>query len=108
MIPLIIPDYVCRSFGQSLVIIQSLFGFAPSHTALFAKEYFSTDIQLAIVIGILGSLPILPRLQSFSQHWTTGANILNILKPISIFCLLLLSGMALASGTHNPFIYFRF
>jgi alginate O-acetyltransferase complex protein AlgI len=100
--------FATESFGQSLVIIQSLFGFAPSHTALFAKEYFSTDIQLAIVIGILGSLPILPRLQSFSQHWTTGANILNILKPISIFCLLLLSGMALASGTHNPFIYFRF
>lgn len=91
-----------------MVILQSLFGFAPSNTPLFTAEYFSTDIQAAIVIGILLSLPIWPGLKSFCKRWTASTNGWNILKPVGLLSLLLLSAMALASGTHNPFIYFRF
>ncbi|MGW8193579.1 MAG: MBOAT family O-acyltransferase, partial [Desulforhopalus sp.] len=61
-----------------------------------------------IIIGIFVSTPLWPRLKSFCQRGQAGSTTWTILKPIGLFSLLLLSSMALASGTHNPFIYFRF
>lgn len=100
--------FATESFSQSIIIIRSLFGFAPSNTKLFTEEFFATDIQVAILVGILVSLPIWPAFKNFSKRWKAGSNAWNVLTPIGLFFLLLISAMALASGTHNPFIYFRF
>lgn len=100
--------FATESLTQSLVILQSLIGFAPSDMALFVDEFFSTDIQVAAAVGILVCTPIWPRLKSFCGRWQISARGWDILQPIGLFSLLLLSVMALASGTHNPFIYFRF
>ncbi|MGW8193171.1 MAG: MBOAT family O-acyltransferase, partial [Desulforhopalus sp.] len=65
--------FATESFAHSLVIIQSLLGFAPSDAALFVDEFFAADIRSAIIIGIVVSTPLWPRLKSFCQRWQASS-----------------------------------
>ena len=82
--------------------------------------YYALDAQIAIAAGVLFSMPLLPAL---SRWWNRQRLLLALTeKPLNgvflqsmelgrtcvLLCLLLLCFLPLASGTHNPFIYFRF
>jgi alginate O-acetyltransferase complex protein AlgI len=82
--------------------------------------YNALDVQIAIAVGVLFSVPVLPAL----AHWwsrrllccTLSEKPTNVLimqsmelaRTFVLLGLLLLCFLPLASGTHNPFIYFRF
>jgi len=82
--------------------------------------YFALDVQIAIGVGILFSFPILPTLDRWwrgrlsmylvSATPSEGLIFLSIElgRAFILLGLLLLCFLPLASGTHNPFIYFRF
>lgn len=100
--------FTTESFTRSWILFRSLWGFAPSNAPLYTGGYFARDIQLAVLAGIILSLPVWPALKTFCQNHPISALIWDILRPAGLVILLLLCSMSLASGTHNPFIYFRF
>jgi alginate O-acetyltransferase complex protein AlgI len=105
--------FATESFSQSLVILQSLVGFAPAHeSSLILSDWWSRDVIVAILYGAIFSTPIFLYAHTWLQRWavTNSATIAGygIFKAVIITLIFLLSSMALASGTHNPFIYFRF
>ncbi|MBI5589578.1 MAG: MBOAT family protein [Deltaproteobacteria bacterium] len=82
--------------------------------------YYALDVQIAIGAGILFSMPVLPALSRWwsrqLSHYTLSENPMSDVillsmemgRTVVLLGLLLLCFLPLASGTHNPFIYFRF
>ncbi len=105
-------------FGQAMDFYQAMIGLGQGRGIEYGLDmYLTPDIALAILVGIIFSAPILPYLSSKSRAWVDGlrgfsrvpAELgLSFVRVVGLFTLLILSAMWLSSGTHNPFIYFRF
>lgn len=73
--------------------------------------HLRANVVLALLVGFVGSTPVLPLLGAWlSRNASGGAKPVLVRAGVvaSVSVLLLLVGMSLAAGTHNPFIYFRF
>ena len=82
--------------------------------------YFAWDVKLAMVVGSLFSAPVLPFLSRRWMVWLSqreaegkrGSDWITVWMDMGqilvLLGLLLLCFLPLASGTYNPFIYFRF
>jgi alginate O-acetyltransferase complex protein AlgI len=84
---------------------QSMLGLGSSEEVLFTVSYFVTrKVLLAIAIGLLISTPVCQKVRSRmpNRFWVRSAGDLFLLG------ILFLSILSIASGTYNPFIYFRF
>ena len=62
-----------------------------------------TGVRVALALGLLGSTPWLRGLAAPPLTLSV-----RVLRFVALQAILLASAMALAAGTHNPFIYFRF
>jgi alginate O-acetyltransferase complex protein AlgI len=80
-------------------------------------KFFNNELILVLAIGILGSAGLFTGFQNVHQKITknsgakylnTSNSVLSILKTIGLLLMFILSISSLASGTYNPFIYFRF
>ncbi len=105
--------FATESFAQSVLILKSMAGFAPATTsALLLQDWLSRDVIAAILYGALFSMPILVKAQTWLRRVAARhpvyAGGYEFLKGLALAAVFLLSAMSLASGTHNPFIYFRF
>jgi len=63
---------------------------------------------LMMIVGIVGSLPIIPRLKAKEITGTQKWEVASGLTYICSFALLILCMLSLSGSTYNPFIYFRF
>ena len=88
-----------------------------SETSLTLAGSLSNLVMLAIVAGVIGSGPVVSRLVTAARERLLGSQgsssklgfaLMSIAGVIGLFTILILSAMELASGTHNPFLYFRF
>lgn len=76
-------------------------------------QLFSTDVYIALLIGMVGCMPIIPY---FKQKWehllinqkNSIAISLEGLRFLMLFILFFICLMPLFGSTYNPFIYFRF
>lgn len=105
-----------ESIHQAKEFLKSMAGFTPAtglewHVGLFVNP----KVALVLVIGIVGSMPIIPWLAAWRERRLRetgvvfyGAGVDAIVGLVVTPAILLLSCMSLASGTHNPFIYFQF
>ncbi len=102
----------CEDTALMTTWFKALFGLQSGNPALaYPALYLDNARRLAIVAGLIGSIPWLPRLQgrlardsAFERRFGSlraGADVL--LCAIVAVCALELS-----AGTFNPFIYFRF
>jgi alginate O-acetyltransferase complex protein AlgI len=92
--------------------MKALVGLAPgTGERFYAAMYLDRAQLLALAVGIIASTSLWPRLR---QLWLARPRkpallaleqLAGLLLPMS---LLLAAAMQIASGTHNPFIYFRF
>lgn len=82
-----------------------------------AGLYLDTRLALALVVGVVGALPLLPLITSAWQRATASDtspvalvvdSVLTVGSTVGLGFIFLGSAMALLAGTHNPFIYFRF
>ena len=82
---------------------------APAET--IAAIHLTTDVQLAILAGVVGSIPWMryfgERLDSMSLTGGARTGIETAVNGALIF-MFLIALTQLAAGTYNPFIYFRF
>jgi alginate O-acetyltransferase complex protein AlgI len=91
-----------------------MFGAAPAVGAgTELALYLNSEVAVLLGIGIVASLPVFPAVRALAlgKRWQglpavqTGLALARVSLYIGVFSLALLW---LASGTHNPFIYFRF
>ncbi|MCK4836268.1 MAG: MBOAT family protein, partial [Candidatus Aminicenantes bacterium] len=106
------------SFSYALQYLKAMFGFGTGDgTAYYPALYVHGEIVVFGILGLVLSTPLISKLKAslkkeFSkrelwfqkwlvQGYRTGLN-------LGLFLIFIFSIMALASGTYNPFIYFRF
>jgi alginate O-acetyltransferase complex protein AlgI len=79
--------------------------------------YLNAQLWLALILGVLGSMPVLPILQKWQQRLLadlkgSAALLLDggvrVLKLALLLFIFVASAALSAAGTYNPFIYFRF
>jgi alginate O-acetyltransferase complex protein AlgI len=97
--------------------LKAMAGFAQGAGVEFrAAQFLDTRIVLAIGIGILASLPLLPALRRrlarvAAERPERGEALRRALalgSVVAVGALLVVSSMFIASGTYNPFLYFKF
>ena len=88
-----------------------------SNLATAALLHVDTDIQAAIIAGIIFSFPVLNPLKKFGNYLsgtysqfvsTVAAESATFLKTSALAVIFYMSILFLSSGTYNPFVYFRF
>ena len=81
------------------------------------KQCVNPTLVLALIAGILGSLPLAPVLDRLINHtvgtagglWSRFVDLTAGVGEFAILAAIFLASTALsAAGTYNPFIYFRF
>jgi len=107
-----------ESFTQAVDFFKAMAGFgAGAGTAYSVARYLTADVAIAIAAGAVFSVPVVPTLvrvrewiltrESAALRVWVGSAVPAV--QVAALCMVLLeSSMSLASGTHNPFIYFRF
>ena len=82
-----------------------------------ASLYLNRNVWIALVIGILGSMPTVPYLKAKFENYLNGLRqkvqmgLSSLVYSVELFWLLgifVLSLSFMAADTYNPFIYFRF
>ena len=114
--------YMLLAFNLTLVIfrvetipgaihyLSVLFGNSELKTSISSfKELMPLNIQLVFIAGIIFSTPVFVliknKIENLSSHYR---NVFEIMYLAILIILFVFSAMSLASGTYNPFIYFRF
>jgi alginate O-acetyltransferase complex protein AlgI len=104
------------SLGQAGAFLKAMAGLSTGsgkewHVGLFLNP----KVVLMICLGVIGSMPLIPWIRDWrhkvmerSPSLLVGPGIDAAVGLMATPSILLLSCMSLASGTHNPFIYFQF
>jgi len=101
---------------QAGTVLKAMAGFTQgSGLEWHAGLFITPKVALVLCIGIIGSTPIIPFIRDWRERRlengggvALGAGVDALVGLVITPILLLLSVMSLASGTHNPFIYFQF
>jgi alginate O-acetyltransferase complex protein AlgI len=73
-------------------------------TPFTVQWYLTPELWLALVAGVIGSMPWVPALaRDREQSWT-----LDLVSTAALVAMLAACVMQMAARTYNPFIYFRF
>jgi alginate O-acetyltransferase complex protein AlgI len=105
------------TFAQALNILRAMAGLSPGTSDYPIQWFASTDVVLALVFGIIFSMPLVPAVQQRMNRIVSEATgslrlfYLSAFGVVRLVCAsgaMLLCAASLATGTHNPFIYFRF
>ena len=103
---------------MALHYIQAMAGFARGsgvewHLGLFLNP----KVAIVLVVAVIGSTPILPwfkemRERLLAPRWfgpvALDDGVEAMVSLVVMPAVFILCAMSLASGTHNPFIYFQF
>ena len=101
-----------ENFTHFLYYIKTMFALGSGASNVETFGYFAnrTLISIIILAGII-STPLYPSLKKFI-HWYKGKHLVfipaTIVLELFYLTIFLLSILTVASGSYNPFIYFRF
>lgn len=105
-----------ENISQTLTFLSAMFGFGSETSAAEAIVHTGKDVRIAFIIGIILSTPVIKYLSdnlkrvlaNTTKTGVFGQTLTSCFEIIALSTVMLLCSMSLASGTHNPFIYFRF
>jgi alginate O-acetyltransferase complex protein AlgI len=107
-----------ESIGNAFSMLKTMAGFPEGQADyLTITLLMDTEFYIVFIAGIIFSAPVLPYAKDLYRRMLerSGASASTALEAgmkafafASLVAVLLLSSMSLASGTYNPFIYFRF
>jgi len=95
---------------SAVTYLRAMFGFGVGEfPALRLSWYLNPEVRLALVAGIVGSMPIVPALTEWARRIrparALATECAGALALVAVFMAVLLQ---VASRSYNPFIYFRF
>ena len=105
------------TFGQAASFFSSLAGAHLGPSPYSARWFVTPDVAIAMIAGIVFSTPILHSSAVWLDHFVSQRNPRATRRIVPAFAcvrvaaltlMVVLCSMSLATGTHNPFIYFRF
>jgi len=92
------------------VYLRALAGFGAPPDLVQLASTVTPEVVLALIAGVIGSTPVLQQLRE--RRAAGGLDLAGggarWLRDAAVLGLLCLSVLQVASGTYNPFIYFRF
>jgi alginate O-acetyltransferase complex protein AlgI len=107
-----------ESMTQAFVFLKGIFGFVHGDGLEYhASLYLTPKIIFILIVGYLGSLPLVPWINSiygkFHSRCSPGIapfveGAFLAARLVCIMAIFAASAMTLAAETHSPFIYFRF
>lgn len=97
-------SFIIFNGNEIIENIKGLFGIG--NISVISKEsiYYLKSYFIVILIGIIGATSIMKNIVEKEKI----KKIANILEPIYLFSILLLSTSYIIDGSFNPFLYFRF
>ena len=93
-----------ENVNQIVTNITSLVGIGNISLTTPESIYYFKSYFIPIVIGIIGATPILKNIANTEKY----KKIINILEPITLLVLFIISTSYIIDGSFNPFLYFRF
>ena len=96
------------SVGAAVKSIGAMFGLAGLPLVSFEAGYYLRSYAVILILGIIGSTPLLKMCIAKVAEKPVGEKVLNVLEPIALLGLLMLCTGYLVDGSFNPFLYFRF
>jgi alginate O-acetyltransferase complex protein AlgI len=99
---------------HALSYLKAMFSMTATSPESGVIAYVDSGVITVLVVGILGSLPLLPVVIHWREKmanreraavWNVGCDFVRV---AGVAVVLLASAAVMAGATHNPFIYFRF
>lgn len=103
--------------GHALGFLSSMIGLAAQDPSSDIALYFTPDLLLAICLGVMGCLPLVPEInrrinsaiEALSNPRAAMVEGFVAVARFAVVGAIFIAAVALAAaGTYNPFIYFRF
>ena len=103
------------TLAGAIAMLGAMIGLGGAVPAAYAPAWYLTrEVALALVLGVIGSTPVVPYLaEGWARRsadageprlgWTP-----SLVAVVALFALLTVSLTLSAAQTYNPFIYFRF
>ncbi len=100
----------------ALEYLRAMFGFGTgSGLEWYVGLFLTPKLVIVLCLGVVGSVPVIPWLKGLRERLAANRRtvalddgleaVVGLVLTPAIFVL---CAMSLASGTHNPFIYFQF
>ena len=84
--------------------IGGLFGIKSSSIISLESIYYFKSYFVILIVGIIGSTPIMKNILSKEKI----SKLINVLEPIFLLLILVISISYIIDSSFNPFLYFRF
>jgi alginate O-acetyltransferase complex protein AlgI len=98
-----------ESLPEALGYLRVMAGLGTGTGTVYHLDlYLDPEVLLALGAGIVGSMPVVPRLAAWVEARAGWRPAADALGQAALLVVLVLSACGLAAGTYNPFIYFRF
>lgn len=96
------------SLSDGFRTVGALFGLGELSLTSAEAVYSLRSFAVILLIGILGSTPLVRNVFVKICEKPAGKKVMNIAEPVLILCALILCTGYLVDGSFNPFLYFRF
>ena len=92
-------------FSAGLSHIASMFGFGGLPFMASSTLYYLRDYAFVIVLGVIGSTPLV---RNTCRKLCDKFTVANLATPVAMAAMIMLCVCELSDATFNPFLYFNF
>ncbi|MBR5291870.1 MAG: MBOAT family protein [Clostridia bacterium] len=96
------------NIADGLHSIAAMFGGGGYPLVSAEALYYLRSYGLVMIIGVIGSTPIMAKTAKAVSEHSTGGRIMSLLEPVFLALMLIVCTAYLVDGSFNPFLYFRF
>ncbi|MBQ8395567.1 MAG: MBOAT family protein [Oscillospiraceae bacterium] len=96
------------SMSEAFSYIGGMFGAGGIKFASVECFYYLRSYGIMLIIGIIGSTPLIKNVCLKLEAGQKSSKIINVLEPVALAAILILCTAFLVDGSFNPFLYFRF
>ncbi len=114
-LPRILITLIVVYFGWMLFKFEDLSLLGTALRSMFTGTFTNTAVNLTltenvffIAVCIIACTPIIPKLNALMRKSSIGARVADTIQALCPVFLIILSALALAGDTYNPFLYFQF
>lgn len=105
------PIFRSNTLLEAIAYIKMLFNFKAVTNFEYLRFYLTKETIVILLIALLFSMPIYRIFKDYLKTINKQSfkyKIIESIRVFSVFCLLFISYIYIATDSYNPFIYFRF